>query len=307
MDHFKDLSDEVIFIIGSQLDIKSLCRMIISCKDFKSFCDTNDMWKKHYCKTLEHKFKIIDTSVHIGGMIQRDWIYDLHYGRSYINNPMIYQYEFKDGDVKLIVNSTNSPNQKRIQNMECLQMWDYRENVNFIKTIGRDPGIKFPKYMYGLGDGYNQPFRTGCLGCQNKMMRENGFYETYVEISNMNVDYNFKKGLLFKKWKEFNDKFGLTKLCQDISHYDQGTLEMPKDFKNYKDYKHVIIKKLYTKHKKTGGVKRSEFRIGQSEAWIHDYKKKILELEKSIKDNKESIDKYNLKTERFEKSLNISI
>ena len=47
MDYFQDTPIEVITSIAKDLDMKSLCNLIMSSKEFKSLCDTNDIWKYH--------------------------------------------------------------------------------------------------------------------------------------------------------------------------------------------------------------------------------------------------------------------
>ena len=62
---FDILPGEVITGIAKSLDMKTLCNLIMTSKEFKELCDTNDIWKLHYFMTIKDKWKITDNSIHI--------------------------------------------------------------------------------------------------------------------------------------------------------------------------------------------------------------------------------------------------
>ena len=233
---FDDIPEEVIISIAKQLDKKSLCRLIMSSKEFKKLCDTNDIWKYHYYLTIQHKWKITEDSVHIGGY------------NSYNN---LYLYEFNDGDNKLLVKSRNNPSSNRIQNVENGSMWDYRKNVKFIKNLGCDPSIIWHNWwQYNPRDHTNDVIRYGCMCCQSQMIKDAGF--VYNKPGNMT-----KKAWIadiHKKWKSFNESNGICNVCQDPTHYDIETLDIPSSCRGFKNYKKVIVKKLLTQNKKANNI-----------------------------------------------------
>ena len=123
---FNILPGEVITGIAKSLDMKTLCNLIMTSKEFKKLCDTNDIWKYHYLLTIKDKWKITENSVHIWGA-----------------NPYIYLYEFNDGCDIYKVKSFQNPRSQKIQDMNNPFVWDYSKNVKFIKNLGKDPYISW--------------------------------------------------------------------------------------------------------------------------------------------------------------------
>ena len=233
MNFFDLLSVDNITDIAKMLDQKSLCRLIMSSKEFKQICDTNDMWKYHYMLTLKDKWKITENSIHIEG------------GYSDI----IYLYEFHLMEDKYKVKSYDKPTSRVIVNMEQTTMWDYRENV---KYLGIHSGsIPFfpcpPQYMNQCHQHRITEYviNYGCMCNQRDLIKRSGFI--YAKPQTMSTT-EWRDDIM-KKWKRLNEENGIQNLCQNPDHYLFESLEIPESCKNYKNYKKVIIKKLYTKCK----------------------------------------------------------
>ena len=236
MNYFKDTPVEVIVSIAKGLDMKSLCNLIMSSKEFKSLCDTNDVWKYHYLRTIQSKWKITDDSVHIGG--GNRW-------------RMKYLYEFNDGFGKnSMVESHQAPESYRIQSVDRM-IWDFRKNVKFIKDLGCDPYVCYP-HSY---PPYNRSAHIICNGCMHQQM---------VEITNagfvydkpLDMDGDEYRADIYTKWKEYNKSKGISNVCQDPTHYDMDTLEIPSSCRNFKNYKKVVVKKLLTARRTNSAEKK---------------------------------------------------
>ena len=238
-DHFKNVPVEVIVSIAKGLDMKSLCNLIMSSKEFKSLCDTNDVWKYHYMRTIQSKWVITDDSVHIGG--GNRW-------------RMKYLYEFNDGFSTFMIDSYQAPESYRVQSVDRT-MWDYRKNVKFIKELGCDPYIHIdynhlPYDFLNLRSSY-----VICNGCMRQQM---------VEITNagfvydkpLDMDGNEYRADIYTKWKEYNKSKGISNVCQDSTHYDMDTLEIPSSCRNFKNYKKVVVKKLLTARRTNSAEKK---------------------------------------------------
>ena len=217
--HFQDTPVEAIILIAKCLDMKSLCNFIMSSKEFKSLCDTNDIWKYHYLKTIQNKWKITEDSVHIGG----------HHKKM-----QTYQYEFNDGfGENFMVTSYQSPVSYRIGSSNSM-IWDYRKNVKFIKELGCIP------FIY-----YRNGICHGCMKSQESDIVQADFAYNY----DSDEDLDEWRSDICKKWKTFNESKGLKNLCQDPTHYDKNTLEIPSSCKGFKNYKKVVVKKMLTARK----------------------------------------------------------
>lgn len=232
MNYFDLLSVDNIKDIAKKLDMKSLCRLIMSCKDFKNMCDTNDMWKYHYLLTLKDKWKITDNSIHIRG----------------IHGDVIYLYEFHQMDNKYSVKSYDEPNSRTIRNMEQPSMWDYRKNVKYLGIYrGSKPFIPCPQYyMYQWQNPVDYVINIGCMCSQRDLIKRSGII--YAKPQTMSTT-EWRDDLM-NKWKKINEENGIQNLCQNPDHYLFESLEMPESCRNYKNYKKMVVKKLYTKYKK---------------------------------------------------------
>ena len=268
MNYFQDIPAEVIISIAKDLDMKSLCNLIMSSKEFKSLCDTNEIWRYHYLKTIQSKWKITEDSVHIGG--GNRW-------------RMKYLYKFNDGFSTFMIESYQAPESYRIQSTDRM-MWDFRKNVKFIKELGCDPDISSMYY------GYNDAAKTICYGCmkyQRSDITNSGF--VYDRPADMN-GYNWISDIR-AKWKTFNESKGLKNLCQNPAHYDIDTLEIPGSCRGFNNYKKVVVKKLLTKSKKDKTVQMYELRIKDTKDRIEKFKEYIKGEEDNISSYSECAEK----------------
>ena len=239
MNFFELLSLDNITDIAKMLDQKTLCRFIMSCKDFKKLCDTNDMWKYHYMLTLKDKWKITENSIHIRG------------GYSHISgySDIVYLYEFQFLHEKYRIKSNNQPTSRVIKNMEQPLMWDYRENVKYLGIYkGSIPFFPCPlHYMYQYHhDISDYVIDFGCMCTQKDLIKRSGII--YAKPQTMSTT-EWREDIM-NKWKKVNEENGIQNLCQNPDHYLFESLEMPESCRNYKNYKKMVVKKLYTKYKK---------------------------------------------------------
>ena len=282
MNYFQVIPIEMITSIAKGLDMKSLCNLIMSSKEFKSLCDTNNIWKYHYMMTIQGKWKITDDSVHIGGGNKR--------------TPK-YLYKFNDGFSTFMIESYQAPESYRIQSTDRT-MWDFRKNVEFIKELGCDPYINNLSYGFlNLRSSY-----VICNGCMRSQM---------VEITNAGFVYDkpvFMDGdeyraVIYTKWKEYNESKGISNVCQDPTHYDMDTLEIPSSCRNFKNYKKVVVKKLLTKSKKDKTIQIYERRIKETKDRIQDFKEYIKEKEADISSYSECAEKGRQKIKRLKDAV----
>ena len=280
MDFFKVLSQENIYDIAKLLDLKSLCRLIMTSKELKDLCDTNDMWKFHYLLTIKDKWKITENSIHINNGF----------------GDFIYLYEFNDGESKIIVKSTDSPNGYIIRNMECPFMWDYKINVKYLGIYRGETPLFVSPYYY-----HNEDYiiRSGCMKCQYDLIKKSGII--YKKPDTMRLT-EWREDI-HNKWKQLNKDNGLVNSCQNPMHYDIDTLEIPGSCKGFKNYKKVIIKKLYTKQKNNNKYKKyinEEKKYKQS---IEMYKEQIKYSQEQIKISKQLAEKEKDKLKRLEEAI----
>ena len=285
MNYFESLSVDNINDIAKLLDMKSLCRLIMSSKELKELCDTNEMWKYHYLLTIKDKWKITENSIHI----------------TRGHGDFIYLYEFNDGHVfdKLIqVKSFDSPNGYAIRNMECPVLWDYRKNVKYLGIFrGETPYI--PDSYWRYDNNCDSIIRGSCMNCQFNLIKGSGI----VTVRPGHIGVNAWRKDMVDKWRKLNKDNGLPNLCQNPMHYDINTLEIPGSCRGYKNYKKVIIKKLYTKQKNSNNHKRyvnEEIRHKES---IESYKRQIKYCEKQIKISKILAEKEKEKLKRLEDAI----
>ena len=282
MNYFQEIPIEVITSIAKDLDMKSLCNLIMSSKEFKSLCDTNNIWKYHYMMTIQGKWKITDDSVHIGGGNKR---------------APKYLYKFNDGFSTFRIESYQAPESYRIQSTDRT-MWDFRKNVKFIKELGCDPYVCYP-HSY---PPYNRSAYIICNGCMRQQM---------VEITNagfvydkpLDMDGDEYRADIYTKWKEYNKSKGISNVCQDSTHYDMDTLEIPSSCRNFKNYKKVVVKKLLTKSKKDKTIQIYERRIKETNDRIQDFKEYIKEKEADISSYSECVEKGRQKINRLKEAI----
>ena len=280
MNFFNSLSVENITDIAKLLDMKSLCRVIMTSKEFKELCDTNEMWKYHYLLTIKDKWKITENSIHINNGF----------------GDFIYLYEFSDGMSKIKVRSSNSPNDYIIRNIECQFIWDYRKNVKYLGICRGETPLFVSPYYY-----HNEDFiiRSGCMKCQYDLIKRSGII--YKKPDTMRPK-EWREDI-HNKWKQLNKENGLVNSCQNPMHYDIDTLEIPGSCKGFKNYKKIIIKKLYTKQKnskKSKKLSNDEIKYKQS---IESYKRQIKYCEQQIMISKQLAEEEKLKLKRLEDAI----
>jgi len=282
MNFFESLSVDNINDISKLLDMKSLCRLIMSSKELKELCDTNEMWKYHYLLTIKDKWKITEDSVHICRG----------------HGDFIYLYEFNDGENKIQVKSFDSPNGYAIRNMECPGIWDYRKNVKYLGIYrGETPYI--PDNYNNWRHNTDYVIRGGCMNCQFNLIKSSNI----VGIRQAHIGVGAWRKDIIDKWKKLNKDNGLSNLCQNPMHYDINTLEIPGSCRGYKNYKKVIIKKLYTKQKNSKNHKKytnDEIKLNES---IETYKKQIKYCEQQIMISKKLAKEEKHKLKRLEDAI----
>ena len=282
MNFFENLPVENINDIAKLLDMRSLCRLIMSSKELKELCDTNEMWKYHYLLTIKDKWKITEDSVHICRG----------------HGDFIYLYEFNDGENKIQVKSFDSPNGYTIRNMECPGIWDYRKNVKYLGIYrGETPYI--PDNYNNWRHNTDYVIRGGCMNCQFNLIKSSNI----VGIRQAHIGLNDWRKDIVDKWRKLNKDNGLSNLCQNPMHYDINTLEIPGSCKGYKNYKKVIIKKLYTKQKNSKNHKKytnDEIKLNES---IETYKKQIKYCEQQIIISKKLAKEEKHKLKRLEDAI----
>ena len=95
----------------------------------------------------------------------------------------------------------------------------------------------------------------------------------------------------------------LNNLCQDPLHYDIDTLDIPSSCRGFKNYKKVIIKKLYT-HNKKSRLSNKFIRDKQSsERNIVNLKRRIAYSQAQYNIANENIEKEKNKSERLKIAL----
>lgn len=281
MNFFDALSVENISDIAKLLDMKSLCRLIMSSKELKEYCDTNDIWKYHYLLTIKDKWRITDDSIHIK-CGHRDFI---------------YLYEFKDGENKIEVKSYASPNDYIVRNIEFPVMWDYMTNVKYLGIYkGETPYI--PDNYYWDNDS-ERSIRYGCMNCQYDLIRSSGIVGPRSVQTPVKV---WRRGVI-DKWSALNKANGLANLCQNPMHYDITTLEIPASCRGFKNYKKIVIKKLHTKQKNSKKSKKlSNVEIKHKQS-IESYKQHIKYCEKQLEITKQLAEEEKLKLKRLEDAI----
>ena len=240
------------------------------------------MWKYHYLLTIKDKWKITEDSVHICRG----------------HGDFIYLYEFNDGENKIQVKSFDSPNGYTIRNMECPGIWDYRKNVKYLGIYrGETPYI--PDNYNNWRHNTDYVIRGGCMNCQFNLIKSSNI----VGIRQAHIGLNDWRKDIVDKWRKLNKDNGLSNLCQNPMHYDINTLEIPGSCRGYKNYKKVIIKKLYTKQKNSKNHKKytnDEIKLNES---IETYKKQIKYCEQQIIISKKLAKEEKHKLKRLEDAI----
>lgn len=263
------LKEYIIPLLG----IKELGNLTICNKELKNICDSNDIWKIHYLKTLKGKYKITDKSVHLYGV-------DLYKYR--VNNNTHYEYLL----------SRTKPD------INCVKLYDYynpynqhvRTDCEFVEFYGNT------SRMYNINNINNSLKWSSCTGCQCRQDKD--FLTTLTNNITNDVVWNtpiqnqyernkIRYDLVMKKWKEYNESKGLSQLCQNPMHYEFSTLELPASCRNFKNMKKQVIKKLYTQAKNHNSIKKDKYllqRMNNKIMFLESDLRKA-KLEKSKKEN----------------------
>ena len=289
MNFFEILSVENITDIAKMLDQKSLCKLIMSSKEFKQLCDTNDMWKYHYLLTLKSKWKITENSIHI------------KYGLGSIT----YQYQFDGNDgTKVKINSYDSPNSswisfKRYPGLVVGIEWKHRNQLEYIGiSKGQEPYIS-SNYSSRRPDDYI--IKCGCMKHQYNFIKRSGI----VQPRQFDQHYTEWKKDILDKWKKLNEENGIQNLCQNPDHYLFDSLEMPESCKGYKNYKKMIIKKLYTKCKNSKEDRKYVTKNIKLDREMDRLMMRYKQLQDEKKKNEDSIVKSRKKLDRLKDAIDI--
>ena len=293
--YFQIIPQEVITSLSKNLDQKSLCNLIMCSKEFKELCDTNDIWKYHYYRTIKHKWRIKEDSVHTGG-------YNFHHQQ------YLYEY-YDDTGKKHIIKSNSDPSARHIilssgrvwppSPTQCLSCSPEKyKNLKFIRSLGCKPYIFPYPYTYHPVD---RTIRTGCMCYQFNDIKNEGF--VYSKPPDEVMDMAAWKKDIYEKWKTYNESKGLNKLCQDPLHYDIDTLDIPSSHREFKNYKKVIIKKLYTQNKKSPLSNKFKRDKKTEEINIARLKKRIESSQNQIIKADQNIEKEKNKSERLKIAL----
>ncbi len=301
--NFGNIPNEIIQEnIVIYLNPKDLCFLGSVNKNLKNICDSNESWKIHYLNFIPEKWKINEKSVH-------------NYGTN------IYKY-IDDKNQEIL--STISPdsrlyyiNSNKLFDIHNIYKQALKSQCKFIECLGRPPIINVNKTTK---EGI---IRCGCLNYQfplynlqqNNNLKRKEMYdiipdETILTANLENI--NSKTECYYKiinNWEKYNKSKNLHQLCQNPLHYDFNTLDIPDNFKNYKNFKKQVIKKIFINEKKGKSIdslyNQRETERKNKDNKIKKLKKQILEEENYYKDRDNNLKKKITKLQNFEKSLDI--
>ena len=286
MNFFELLSVDTITDIAKMLDQKSLCRLIMSSKEFKQLCDTNDIWKYHYLLTLRSKMKITENSIHI----------------KYGDGRILYQYQHIDEHGNNIRFISDTPPHSRVIWLDYpvyQSQYKYRKDLEYIGIFqGQDPYIA-SLWTSKRPDDYI--IKCGCMSHQFNLIKSSGI----VQPRQNDQSYDGWKQDIKGKWKKLNEQNGLQNLCQNPSHYLLESLEMPDSCKSYKNYKKMIIKKLYTQCKNTKEDRKYITKNIKLDREMERMRMKYKQLADEKKMNEKSIKNYKDKLNRFKDAIDV--
>ena len=161
----------------------------------------------------------------------------------------IIEYIFKNFDQKTICRlSMVCKDFKRICDNNEIWKKFYIMTIHYKWRITENSVHKDDVYIPKSIGETNYPFlfiKNGCMKCQENMIKENNFL--YRRPGNMSIS-DWKEDIR-NEWKSLNERKGLHHLCQDPTHYYINTLECPIINREYKNYKKIIVKKLWSKYK----------------------------------------------------------
>ena len=318
--YFLSLPNEIMLDLILYFDTSTLCNFIMSSKEFKQICDTNEIWKRQYLRTNPGSWTIRENSIHIGGITSHNVRYEYEiYDKEKNETKKIFSRTKPTGKTNLLIKSSMPP--EKLQKYDCyfsrcrrLEKECVKKiyiDFKFIRTIGCIPyldnyennwsynlSVKNMLVSYGI--------ENNCLSCQRKQILKAGFM--YKKPRDMNViDWQTD---IYKKWKAFNEKNNLHHLCQNPLHYDIDTLEPPKSCRNFKCYKKMIIKKLLTQNKKDNVVHKNTTKKRRTLKTIEKIEQRLLyekaKIETFDKNIKCETEKTNKLKEALKYGMNVS-
>jgi len=91
---------------------------------------------------------------------------------------------------------------------------------------------------------------------------------------------------VFPKIRQYNrKKYGVDCMCTNKRHYLVETLEAPKNFRNFKDYRKQTLSKTLTSVKDNKEIKAMESTVCRNKKKIKNYERAMAELQKLNMDN----------------------
>ena len=92
-------------------------------------------------------------------------------------------------------------------------------------------------------------------------------------------------------------------MCQDPTHYDMDTLEIPNSCRNFKNYKKVVVKKLLTARRTNSAEKKYERCVQNSKYKIHNQKIKLKIEQGELNVYKRYVEREQEKTKRLKDAV----
>ncbi len=212
---FDEITDEIFqeFILP-HIGIKEIGNLSMVCSSLRQLCDNNDVWKIFYLDTI--KGVVLDTSYHYGAVGARQ----------------VADQPWRWSDSEISKYKQHSP----LSNTGTYQ----RNSTNYLSFLpdALCIPIDLRKNLLSWGE-----VRTdGIAG--NEFISDPDRYWFNVH------EYN---QYILKEWKQYNAERGLSivNLCQCANHYEFKTLGIPDKCRNFKSFKKITLKKIYTKEKDT--------------------------------------------------------
>ena len=282
-----DVPDTVLLeSILPLLSIEELCKFSSVDKHFKVLSDSNEIWKLHYLKTIQNKYRITSKSVHTFGqelLLYENTSSDL----SSTDEKSIYVY--KDDLSCRLWRTHPYTYDRRVQYIN-------REKCKFVKSLGCSPTLPrftpYHSYFYTCSCMRHQYInilrsdRGSSCSLHAGLLPSKEDSQLMIEFRNINnvpdnMSYDKHRSLVFKNWKAFNEKNNLVQYCQDPLHYDITTLELPDQIKDFKSLKHIVLKKKFTEEKKTmTKPKKNKSQNDKIDRKIETLRLQLIELEK---------------------------
>jgi len=193
---------------------------------YKRLCDTNLTWKRFYMDSIPDKWKTNDNSIHFGGK---------YFG------------------VRVLLKMNNKIKEKTIYSQNYQNSIKELENIGYEVTILPSDPLDCSHQYYDVSTLKCNCYPKGFIPPTWESIRlQNEPFE--LRGYNMGIKNGKKKLKAFtrEKWIQFNKENGFStkNLCQNPKHYILDTLDIPDKCMNYKNYKKVVLRKIYTKEKR---------------------------------------------------------